>query len=99
MKRNISILFLGLLFSISGYSEDAIDMTQALTTAKVTGACGAIQSLAQFQESRQMDGGNAFIVGFLRYEAERLNVSPEEYLNMCLKASAAHHLVLDAVKK
>jgi hypothetical protein len=58
------------------------DITAAVAAAKLTGACGVLQSLVNFQTTMRMNGGDAFIVRFVRMEVARLGMTVEDYFSI-----------------
>lgn len=54
-----------------------------LVIAKMTGACGILDSLIQFQAATKMPGGDEFIARFWSVEAARLGWSAEEMMEKC----------------
>lgn len=74
------------------------ELSSLLATAKLSGMCGAIGQMAQFQESTDMPGGGEFVVRFLRTEAARLGWSVEEFQERCAVADEQYQLALKLVE-
>ncbi len=74
------------------------DITSAVAAAKLTGACGVLQSLVNFQTTTRMNGGDAFTVRFVRMEVERLGMTVDDYFQSCKQAIAISDRVASALR-
>ena len=72
-----------LSFSQASYSGEESELLTILSTAKIAGACGILDSLIDFQAKTKMNGGNEFVSRFWTLEAARLGLSVEELSNSC----------------
>jgi len=64
-------------------SESALEL---LATAKITGACGILDSLIYFQKTTKLNGGDDFVTRFWSFEAARMGKSVEELSTACNQA-------------
>jgi hypothetical protein len=78
----------GLVVRQAQGTAGASDVATAMAAAKLTGACGVLQSLVNFQTTTRMNGGDAFIVRFVRMEVARLGMTVEDYFKSCKQAIA-----------
>lgn len=96
MKR-LTILLLAMM-PVLVQAEDLSDSLGAadhsigdlLITAKMTGMCGVIETMMNFQETTQMDGGFEFIERFWSSEAARLGWTVGEMMLLCNSSVAAY---------
>src|SRR5215510_12278798 len=75
MKRMVPRISAALLLLVAvstAGSEEKLSVREMLSIAKVSGACGIVFQMREFQESTQLEGGQAFVVRFLMAEAARL---------------------------
>jgi len=81
MKKIILILVSAIpLLAYSGDSNPAQDL---MIISKMTGACGVLFQMAEFQKSTKMPGGENFISRFWKTEFARLGKTQEQFLNEC----------------
>ena len=69
--------------ALAGFKDD---MHGIMAVSKVTGACGIVAGMAQFQMATKMDGGTEFLVRFIETEAARRGMSREEWSAECKQA-------------
>ena len=74
------------------------DVTAAVAAAKLTGACGVLQSLVNFETTTRMNGGDALIVRFVRMEVARLGMTVDDYFQSCKQAIAISDRVASALR-
>lgn len=82
----LSAILLSLGLSVSVWAEDKPEdnpTVQILATAKMTGACGIMNSQFMFQEVTLMPSGNEFLLRYWKTEATRLGMSLEEFISNC----------------
>ena len=108
--KNIVILFFSCFIILTPYMSQADknsnllnnissdDMLSILSMAKVTGMCGMLKQLTNFQETTRMDGGDQFILRFLRVEAARLGVTIEEFLERCKTSTSEYNKYTELFK-
>lgn len=79
------IIIAATLFSVGGSAtaKDKLSMQHILSIAKMTGACGILQSMSAFQASTKFEGGDQFVERFWNTEAARLGKTPEQYVTDC----------------
>ena len=84
-KATYSLLVVAIIFGFSQatYSTENSEMLTILSTAKIAGACGILDSMIDFQAKTKLDGGNEFVSRFWTLEAARLGLSVEELSNNC----------------
>ena len=90
MKRMVPRISAALLLLVAvstAGSEEKLSVREMLSIAKVSGACGIVFQMREFQESTQLEGGQAFVVRFLMAEAARLGQTPQEYIKGCNNAT------------
>ena len=88
-----AVLLVALSFFGSGNAraEQTSEFGQGLlSTAKIAGACGILDSLIHFQNTTKMNGGDEFVSRFWSLEATRLGISVEELSTRCNQALAAY---------
>lgn len=85
--RIISILLVALFCATSFqvHAEEKISGHKILSTAKVAGSCGILDSMVHFQETTKMDGGDEFVSRFWAVEAARLGMSVQKMSEQCDK--------------
>lgn len=78
-------LALALMFNATAaLAQEEVDIVHALTTAKIAGACSAMNEMAEFQKKRRIRGGNEFVAKFWESETKRLGVTMEEFRQTCI---------------
>ncbi|ELI7924686.1 hypothetical protein RSE70_004013 [Yersinia enterocolitica] len=95
MKLIIAISFIAISFASTAAAQEQKDNTKfiqdLMLRSKLAGMCGAIKQMGNFQESTKMPGGDEFIARFLATEQARLNVSPQQFLDVCEKATSTYN--------
>jgi hypothetical protein len=81
------------------HAQSAIDPRGILAVAKITGACGVIKSMYDFQESTQMEGGDAFLARWLAMESARRGMTPEEVAQECNNSIDAYNNFSSAIEE
>lgn len=71
-------------------AEDGLTVQGTLAIAKMTGACGILHSMMQFQENTKLQGGDEFVVRFWAVEAARLGLTTQELAEHCNKSVTAY---------
>lgn len=78
-----------ILFSAAtSYAEQTPSPQEMLAAAKVSGACGIMRQMINFQESTKIQNGDDFISRFWATEAARLGQTIPEYIEQCNNALA-----------
>jgi len=62
---------------------DIAALSEVMTNAHKAGRCSVISELAEFQRAQKMEGGDAFVIAFVRKEAANRNLSFEALLKEC----------------
>ena len=85
MNSRLAIVVVGVLglCSTASTAKDELSMQGILSVAKMTGACGILQSMSAFQASTLLKGGDQFIERFWSTEAARLEKTPAQYIKDC----------------
>lgn len=65
----------------------------------MTGACGILDSMVQFQKTTRMDGGDAFVLRFWQVEATRLGMSVEQLSEQCNQSVSAYDKLWNAAAR
>jgi len=68
-----------------------------LVIAKMTGACGVLNSMIQFQTSTRMPGGEEFVARFWNVEAARLGLTVQQLSDQCDDSIAAYDTIWNAM--
>lgn len=84
------VLCVSALGSSNAAATDELSMQDVIAVAKMTGACGILQSMSAFQANTQLEAGDEFLSRFWQSEAARLGKSSEQYLKDCQAAIAAY---------
>lgn len=80
------------LFSFVPVSHAQIDDIQGiLAIAKMTGACGIMDSMIHLQKTTQLEGGDEFVTRFWKFEAARQGKTVEELSETCNMSVAAYN--------
>lgn len=95
MKLVIAISLITISFVSTAATQEPKDNTKFIQDlmlySKWAGMCGTLKQMGSFQESTKMPGGDEFIARFLATEQARLNISPQQLLDVCEKATSAYH--------
>ena len=90
MHKNLKACMFLLLwsFALTLHSQETVmdPMVEILSSSKIAGACGILDSLIEFQNSTKMDGGDEFVARFWSAEAARLGKTVKELSDLCDKA-------------
>jgi len=70
-----------------------------MIVSKMTGVCGVMFQMADFQNSTQMPGGTNFIARFWKTEFARLGKTQEEFLKECKESISTYDRYMDALNK
>jgi len=71
-------------------AQDDLNVQSLMAIAKMSGACGILDSQLTFQQTTKLPGGDEFVVRFWRVEATRLGLAMQEYSDRCDQAIAAY---------
>ncbi|MCW8934731.1 MAG: hypothetical protein OQK98_08405 [Gammaproteobacteria bacterium] len=82
----LQLFVLLLIFPIQSYSAEGQSAQEFMAVSKITGACGILDSMLQFQKTTKMLGGNEFVSRFWATEAARLGLSMQQYSDQCNSA-------------
>jgi hypothetical protein len=87
------VLMLTILFTpalLSYASETYGDPREVLALAKVTGACGIMDSMIDFQKKTQLEGGDEFVTRFWLFESARRGMTVQQVSDQCNSAISAY---------
>ncbi len=88
----IMITMLALItFSMNAHAGEEVDVQGILAIAKMTGACGIMDSMIKLQTSTKMPGGDEFVTRFWEVEAARLGMTVQEMSDQCDKATISYN--------
>ncbi|MCW9025209.1 MAG: hypothetical protein OQK73_11115 [Gammaproteobacteria bacterium] len=79
----LSVMFLASFNVYPNEAEDNKAVIEMMVVAKATGMCGVFGQLINFQQTTKMQGGDEFIVRFLKTEAARLGHTLESLTGQC----------------
>lgn len=79
----IAFVSLAFVFSVPAFAQEDTSTQGILAAAKMSGACGILDLLIQFQKSTHMEGGDEFVSRFWSVEAARLGMSVEQLSSTC----------------
>ena len=65
------------------HAKDDNPALDLMVISKMTGVCGVMFQMAEFQKSTQMPGGANFVARFWKTEFARLGKTQEQFLNEC----------------
>ncbi|MDG6348577.1 hypothetical protein QAA18_07445 [Luteimonas sp. 8-5] len=91
-----TVLVLGLSVPASAQNEPSGQ--GLLVVAKMTGACGILNSMIQFQTSTQMAGGEEFVARFWNVEAARLGLTVQQLSDQCDESIGAYDRIWKALE-
>jgi len=80
--------------ALSATKEDDENMKfvqDLMLASKWTGMCGVYQQMSAFQESTKMTEGDEFIRRFVNTELARLDITQQQFIDYCKKASATYN--------
>ncbi len=77
------MLLIFFLLSSPAQAEETATSQGILALSKMTGACGILDSMIDFQSNTKMSGGNEFVARFWAVEAARLGYSVQELSDVC----------------
>lgn len=85
MLRTALRLLIAVLFatSLQVHAEENISGQEVLSTAKIAGACGILDSMIHFQKTTKMAGGDEFVSRFWAVEAARRGMSVQKMSEQC----------------
>ena len=98
-ERLGSIIVLTLLCFISPAHSQDNDVMGILAAAKMTGLCGMLDQLIDFQVKTQFDCGNAFVARVWAMEAARLGMTAQELSDTCNKSTELYNSVWQAAEE
>ena len=83
--RTVSLLFVAVSFAASYqvHANGKLSGQEVLSTAKIAGAFGILDSMIHLQKTTKMEGGNEFVSRFWAVEAARLGVSVQQMSKQC----------------
>ena len=85
-----------LLLATPVSAEEYLSPQGILAVGKMTGACGILDSMIQFQKTTRLEGGEAFVLRFWEVEAARLGMSVQELSTQCNQSVAAYEKLWSA---
>ena len=94
-KTSILGTLLLLAFIVQARADDGSSVRGTLALAKMTGACGILNSMIHFQETTKLENGEVFVVRFWATEAARLGMSSEELAIKCNGSVTAYNKLWD----
>lgn len=89
------------LFSTNVHASEnaSLDPQTILAVSKVTGACGILDEMLDFQKKLKMDGGNEFVARFWQTEAARQGKTVKELSDSCDIAILTYEKMWKAMEK
>jgi hypothetical protein len=86
-------LLTGFAFAFASPAQadtDTLDVQGLMVISKMTGICGVLSQMVQFQETTKMPGGAEFIARFWNTEFARLDMPRETFLKNCKGSISAY---------
>ena len=97
-KAIATIAALVLSLAIPASAQNEPSGQGVLVIAKMTGACGILNSMIQFQTSSRMEGGEEFVSRFWSVEAARLGLTVQQLSEQCDDSIAAYDRIWQAME-
>lgn len=94
--RLISLVFI--LFIGNANAQNDLSGQEVLAIAKMSGACGILNSMIYFQKTTKIPGSDEFVMRFWSAEAARLGFSMQEYSNHCNQSIAVYDKLWKAME-
>jgi hypothetical protein len=91
MMKALAIAAAVALTAVPARSQGSADPKGVLAIAKITGACGILDSMIHFQKTTRMPGGDEFVTRFWTVESARLGISVEQLSSRCNRATKAYN--------
>ena len=100
MSKTIAFLIFAIISVHFSHAAQATDGSgqELLAVAKVTGACGILDSMIEFQKTTKMPGGNEFVSRFWSVEAARMGITVAQLSERCNKAVAMYDQLWQALE-
>jgi len=98
-KLYLAVLLISLSSASWSDEKPSVSATELLASAKLSGACGIIVQMADFQQSTKMAGGTEFLYRFTNTEAARLGWTVDQYLEHCRTAHKVYQTYYDALEQ
>lgn len=87
--KKIAFFFCMLVIQTSPASAE-LSAQGILAISKMSGACGILDSMINFQKTTRMEGGEAFVLRFWEVEAARLGMSVQQLSQQCNQSVSAY---------
>lgn len=98
MKKLVLLILFIVSWTPHVKAED-LSINGLMAGAKMSGGCGIIKQMFQFQDATQMPGGEEFIMRFLNTEYARLELSQSEYFELCVKSNEMYQEMVNLNSK
>ncbi|MHB8764840.1 MAG: hypothetical protein ACYDA8_10980 [Deferrisomatales bacterium] len=82
--------------TVPSHAADDLSLQGLLSTAKMAGACGIMDSMIQLQKTTKLPGGDEFVARFWSVEAARLGYSVQQFSDTCNKSIEAYNRLWSA---
>ncbi len=89
-SKFIVVAATSLALGMPASAQDDLSAQGILAIGKMTGACGIMDSMIQFQKTTRMEGGEAFVLRLWEVEAARLGMSVQQLSEQCNKSVSAY---------
>jgi len=94
------LLLLGISICLLAENNEKIDSVQdIMVISKMTGICGTMQQMAQFQKVTKMAGGDEFISRYWHTEMARLGLTEQAFLKQCEIAISLYSVYWDEFER
>ena len=99
MKKVIQVLVVGysLLLSPQGSAATDEETAALFVSAKMSGACGVLDQLIEFQATTKMEGGDEFVTRFWNTEAARLGLTLVELSDTCTSSIKTYDAIFQSL--
>lgn len=95
LKKLFVVHFIALFLISNVFSQENISTQDVLAIGKMTGACGILDSMIQFQKTTRMPGGEEFVLRLWEVEAARLGMSVPQLSAQCDQSIIAYGKLWD----
>lgn len=96
MKKTIALTCL-FLQSIASADQGSNEALTAMATAKLAGACEAMDALIEFQKTTKLPGGEEFVVRFMNSELAQLGLDMDTYFSVCAQSISTYERIWESI--
>jgi hypothetical protein len=86
-----------LLITANTAVSEIAALNEVMSNAYAAGRCSIYSDLAEFQQRDKLEGGDAFVIAFIREEAKSQSLDFESLLKKCESEVSKHDSLTQAI--